>query len=446
MQDHPRPPLGRRFITVWAGQTLSGIGSSMSAIGVAVYVFIETGSAVWLGALSALAAIPAVLVAPFAGVIDRHSRRSVMLAADAFAAFGPAVALVLALSGRLEVWHLVIAGFLASLGNAVQMPAAQAAVPLLVSPAALGRANGLNQLGPALGFVLGPALATPLVAAWGVQSVLIVDAVTFVIAVSATAVVRFDDQGDRGAAEGDGDDRSWRPALQWLRTTGRPLLALLAAMAAVNCCLGFYNIALEVLAIDVAGSATAGVVFAAAGAAMIAGSLWVGRRGVPQHRMRARVHGLVLMAIGAVISASRPSVWFVLAGVFVALALVPAVNASTATIFHEHVPPSMQGRVFGLRFAIGRALDPIGAVIGGVVVAHVAEPAMADDGRAASTLGRAIGTGDGRGAALVLLGVAAALLVLAAWLRRSRAYATLDTTASPTVSHPAVDAAAVTAV
>src|SRR5262245_55238304 len=112
----------------------------MSAIGVAVYVFLETGSAVWLGALSALAAVPAICVGPFAGVIDRHSRRTVMLAADAFAAIGPAVALVLALSGRLEVWHLALAGFLASLGNAAQMPAAQAAVPLLVTPDALGRA------------------------------------------------------------------------------------------------------------------------------------------------------------------------------------------------------------------------------------------------------------------------------------------------------------------
>ena len=70
------------------GQTLSGVGSSMSAIGVAVYVFIETGNALWLGALTALAALPSVLVAPFAGWIDRYPRRTVMLAADGFAAVG----------------------------------------------------------------------------------------------------------------------------------------------------------------------------------------------------------------------------------------------------------------------------------------------------------------------------------------------------------------------
>ena len=69
VDSHPR--LGRRFLTVWVGQTLSGIGSTMSAIGVAVYVFLETGSAVWLGTLSALAAVPAVVVAPFVKVVVR---------------------------------------------------------------------------------------------------------------------------------------------------------------------------------------------------------------------------------------------------------------------------------------------------------------------------------------------------------------------------------------
>jgi MFS family permease len=326
------------------------------------------------------------------------------------------------------------------------MPAAHAAVPLLVTPAALGRANGLNQLGPALGFVIGPAMATPLVAAWGVQSVLIVDAVTFVVAVATTAAVRFGDGAARTTGQQVADDRSWRPAWRWLRTSGRPLLTLIAAMAVINWCLGFYNVALQVLAIDVAGSANAGLVFGIAGAAMVAGSLWVGRRGVPHRRMRALTHGLALMALGAVVSAVRPSLWCLIGGVFVALALVPAVNASTSTIFHEHVPPTMQGRVFGLRFAIGRALDPFGSVLGGVVVARLAEPAMAEDGAAASTLGRIIGTGEGRGAALVLLGVAGALVLLAVRLRRSPAFAALDVASDPSKLHDEVAAVAVTAV
>ena len=180
-----RPPLGRRFLTVWAGQTLSAIGSTLSAIGAAVYVFVETGSATWLGVLVASAAIPFVVTGPLLSLVDRFPRRTVMIAADVIAATGTIAALALALAGRLEVWQLAAAGFVGGVGTSFQIPAAQAAVPELVEPEALGRANGLYQLGPAAGIIAGPVLATPLVAWWGVEAVLLADLATFVVAVVA---------------------------------------------------------------------------------------------------------------------------------------------------------------------------------------------------------------------------------------------------------------------
>lgn len=161
---------------------------------------------------------------------------------------------------------------------------------------------------------------------------------------------------------------------------------------------------------------------------MVSGSLWVGRRGVPRRRVRAFTFGLLSVACGGAISAVRPWFWLVVVGVGVALAAVPALNAAVATIFHEQVPASMHGRVFGLRFAIGRALDPVGSLIGGVLVARVAEPAMASEGRGAGAIGWLIGTGDGRGGAAVLLFVAVVLAMLAGWIGRSSDVAALDVT------------------
>jgi DHA3 family macrolide efflux protein-like MFS transporter len=435
----PRPaPLGRRFLTVWAGQTLSSIGSAMSMIGVAVYVFLETGSAVWLGVLTAVSAVPAIVVAPLGGLIDRYPRRTVMIAADCFAAVGPGIALVLTLRGELHAWQLALAGLLAGFGNAVQGPAAQAAVPELVSSEALGRANGLNQLGPALGFVVGPMLATPLVAAWGIRSVLILDAATFLVAVTTTLGTRFGavphqaEDDDCATEPGVVSDRGWRTGWTWLRTQGQPLISLMIAMALVNCCLGFYNVAIEVVAIDVGHASRSGLVFGSAGAAMVAGSLWIGRRGVPDRRIRSAAVAVLLVAVGGAVVSLRPWLGLIVVGAIVALVRVPAINASVSTIFHERVPAELQGRVFGIRFAIARSLDPIGALLGGVLVGRVAEPAMADGSIGAGTLGRLIGSGPGRGAAAVLLVVSVALGVLAVWLARSASMRQLDAPAGVT--------------
>ena len=410
------PPLGRRFLTVWAGQTVSAIGTVLSGVGVAVYVFVETGSAAWLGALAALSSVPYVLTAPFLSVTDRFTRRSTMIAADTFAVIGPAVALVLALAGRLEIWHLAVAGFLGGVGNAFQWPASQAAVPALVAPEALGRANGLSQLGQAAGIVLGPVLATPLVAWWGIEAVLLVDLVTFLVAVTATICVRFDDAPTDGVVP---DDGTWRALLTWLRGDGRPFVTLLAAMAIVNFLLAFFNVAILVVATDVGGTARAGFVLGAAGAAMIAGSLVCGRRGVADDRVGTFARGILLAGGGFVLASLRPSLLLLIVGVVVALGSVPALNAAASTLYHERVPSSMHGRMFGLRTAIGRSLEPIGAVVAGVVVAHVAVPAMTDGGVLAGSVGTVLGVGPGRGAALVLALVGLTLVGVGVWLARS---------------------------
>jgi hypothetical protein len=83
-------------------------------------------------------------------------------------------------------------------------------------------------------------------------------------------------------------------------------------------------------------------------------------------------------------------------------------------MFHERVPREIQGRVFGVRGAIGRSLDPLGSVVAGFSISRLAEPAMRDEGVLAGSLGRLVGSGAGRGPAVLLL-VAAAALGLIAW-------------------------------
>lgn len=423
----PRPaPLGRRFLTVWAGQTLSVIGSTLSGMGVAVYVFLETGSAAWLGVLTAVAALPYVVTGPFLGLVDRFPRRSVMLAADAFAAIGPVFALVMAAAGRLEVWHLALAGLIAAIGDSVQVPAAQAAVPALVEPAALGRANGLVQLGPAVGVVIGPALATPIVAWWGIEAVLLIDVVTFLIAVSATWIVPFGEPLGTTDVEPVEDDGTWRTMWAWLSTTGRPLLVMLAVSMLVNLCTSFFNVASIALATDVAGPARAGLVFAAGGMAMVVSSLVIGGRGVPRRRVRAAGASLLIAGAGAVIAGSRPSLAVLIAGTVVLMAAVPVLNATGATIYHERVPASMQGRVFGMRSAIARALVPVGSLAAGVFVSRLAAPTMSEGGVGARWFGPLIGEGAERGSALVVVAVGVAIALIGVWVARSWVADALD--------------------
>lgn len=420
----PAPRLGSRFVRVWAGQTASMIGSQVSAVGAAVYVFVETGSAVWLGLLTALAALPAVVTAPFMTVVDRFPRRTVMILGDCFAAIGPVLLLVSVRTGHLAIWQIAAAAFVGELGTAFQAPASQAAVPHLVPPEALGRANSLGQIGPALGIVAGPLLAAPLVATWGLTAVLLVDLVTFAIAVTLVALTPFGapagavgETAGEAADAGPTADLGWAPVRAFLAGPGRPLIVLIAVGAAINAVLALFNVAVFALATTIGGASRAGLPVAAIGAAMIGGSVLASVRGVPADRVRAFVVGLATTCVGCVVIAARPDLWFVCVGGALAVVLVPAVNAASATIFHERVPSEMQGRLFGLRQAIGGGLYPAASAAAGVLVAEVGAPLM--DGPLAGSLGRLIGSGAERGGALVVLTAGLLLGLIAAGLARS---------------------------
>jgi MFS family permease len=442
-----RTSLGPAFWRIWSGQAVSTIGSATAGVGVAVYVFLETGNALWLGVLTACAGAPFVLLAPLLGRIDRFDRRAVMITGDSIAAVGTVAALTLAFLGRLDTWHLVLAAFIGGVGTAIQVPAAQAAVPALVDNDQLDRANGLAQLGPAMSLVIGPALATALVARWGIEAVLIVDAATFVVAVVATALTPFDSHVAQHTADGDVRDdaqrsvEGWDPVRSWLRGPGRGVLALVMLMATVNLCLGFFNVALVAMVASI-DEARAGIPLTVGGLSMIAASAFVSRQGLPERRLRIIVFGVLTLAAGCAVAGLRPSLWVVALGMAIALAAVPVLSSASITLVHERVPTFMQGRMFALTGGISRALGPIGAVLAGIVIVAFAEPAMATGGALDDSAQVLLGTGDGRGAALVSVGVGVALTFVAALVHSTRSLRQLDETPNTKqTTHPdAVDA------
>ena len=365
-----------------------------------------------------------LVTSPFLRLTDRFDRRTVMIRADMAAAIGPAIALAIALLGDLQPWHLALAGFAGGLGTSFQVPAYQASLPHLVDGEAIERANGLVQLGPAAALVLAPAIATPIVAWWGIEAILVVDLATFLIGAAATGFTKFTAMGTREA----GDDGSSRAARAWLWGPGRSLFALLAVMACINLVLAFFSLALFALAVDLGGAARAGLAPAVGGLAMIAASIVMANRGLPGRRAGALAFAIVMMSVGAMTAALRPSFWLLLVGAAVALASVPLGSATVSTVFHEHVPESMHGRVFGLRGVLAQILYPLGSVTAGLLGANLAAPAMSEGGVMSSSVGRIIGVGAQRGPALMLLGVAIALVLIVIPLLTNRELQSLDRT------------------
>ncbi|WP_353902122.1 amino acid adenylation domain-containing protein [Micromonospora harpali] len=410
----PEPSM-RRFGLVAAGQVVSGMGTALTNFAIPLWIYLETGSLARFALFAVLGLLPGLLVAPLAGaMIDRTSRRRVLLAAGLAAGGANAVLAALVLADRAQVWHFYPLVAWLSVALAFQRLAFVSAVPQLVPKRFLGHANGVTQTAMGLTQFAVPLVAVALLDAVGLRGILLIDVASYVFAVGVLGLVRFPRTLALQRRESIGEEMvaGLRYALR-----RREFRAMLTFFAALNLFLfpALYLLSPLVLGFadldQVARIALTGGVGAAVGGLVML--LWGG----PSHRrMRAVLLGTLGIAAAAVLTGLRPDPLVVGAGAFGMYLALGVVNGVYNTIIQTKVPPRFHGRVFALNQMIAWSTMPLGWGLIAPFAARVAEPLLLPGGALAGTVGAVIGVGPGRGHGLlyVVFGVCIALTALVA--------------------------------
>lgn len=410
----------RTFLIVWIGQLVSVTGSTLTGFGLAIWVYVETDSVTLLAVLTLAASVPGMAITPFAGpLVDRMDRRIVMLLADSSAGLATMAAAALYFTGNLEVWHIYPIAAVGSMANAFQEPAYLASVPLLVPKEHIGRANGMIQLGPAIGTITAPALAGVLVLTAGIGAVLLVDMATFIVAVGTLSLVRI----PRPARTFDEDEGE--PLLRgfgrgWSYIRERPgLFGFLLMAASLNFILGFANVLFLPLLLSFSNEAAAGGIMSIAGLGMLVGSVVMSVWGGPKRRVPGMLGFMAISGVAVSITGVRASVLWIAGSAFTLMATVAIVNGTSQALWHTKVAPDMQGRVFSVRRLLAQFAAPVSYLLAGPLADNVFEPALSEGGALAGSVGEIIGTGPGRGIGFlfVLMGIGTVLVALAAYGR-----------------------------
>ena len=97
---------------------------------------------------------------------------------------------VLVVSGRAELWHLVVLGVVFGSVDAIFIPAMNTIVPMLVPTDRLPAANALVQGTAQFAGLIGPAIAGIVVAIVGTGPAFAIDAVSFAFAALMVAAIR----------------------------------------------------------------------------------------------------------------------------------------------------------------------------------------------------------------------------------------------------------------
>ncbi|NRQ34693.1 MFS transporter [Nonomuraea sp. NN258] len=372
------PAHWRRNVALFlTGQTVSLFGSMVVQYAVMWWVTLQTRSGLAMALYAVAAFLPQGLVSIFGGVLaDRMNRRVLVMIADAAIAAATLVLALLMANGVTDLWIVLLAVAIRSVGAGVQTPAAQAMIPQLVPGEQLMRVNGIFQTIHSAMALLAPAAAGAIFAAFGIVPVFFLDVATAVIGIGLLALVtvptleRVSEAATgywQDLTEGMGYIRR-QPIVRWLLLVYAVIFLLTVAPSFVTPLLiarrfGGEEWMLAVLEIAFSlGMMLGGVLM----------STVLAKRG--------RV-GLILFAVygfgvATVALGLSPNIWVFYLFMFAFGLLVPPFSTPFMTLIQETVEPSMHGRVFSYVGIVMALATPVGMVVFGPLADVVSVPAL----------------------------------------------------------------------
>lgn len=406
----------RDFYILWSIQSLSQLGSSITAFALTLWLYEQTGSSLGTALLTICSYAPYVVMSIFAGALTDHfDKKKTMLVCDVLAVMCTVLIFILYKANALAIWHLYALNAFSGLMNTVQQPASEVAMTLIIPEKYYQKTSGLRSLSRSLNSILNPLIATALYSFIGLTGVIVIDVGSFAVAFAALLflikIPKIKKEKSEKilvlAKEG----------LKYLKATPMILIMILF-MSGVNLVSSAFDGILPglVLPNPKGGSAVLGVVTSCSGVAMIIGSLLVSVLPKPKDRIKA-VYVTMLISLGTenfMLAFSRePVVWCI--GQIIGWILVPVMSANYDVVFKTTVPVELQGRVYACRNTMQFFTIPIGMFWGGFMVDNVFEPLMSKYGDL-PLLAALFGTGKGSGAAVMMfiIGISGVLICLIA--------------------------------
>jgi MFS family permease len=380
---------------LWVGGSLSGLGSQMTGVAVAVQVYALTRSSLAVGLLGLALAVPLITLGlpggTFADAVDR--RKLVLLSSSLLALVSLTFAAQALLDLRL-LWLLYLLTALQSSLFAVDQPARRTFIPRLLPQNQIPAAAALSFLSFQVSLVAGPLLAGVIIAVAGLKLVYLLDAVTFAFALYPVARLG----SMRVAAGAPVGLRAIAEGLRFVRS--QPVIATVLLADINGTVFGMPRALFPAFAATRFGGGpqTVGLLYAAPAI----GGLLIAAFSGPLGRFRRQ--GLaVLVAIsvwGATIAGFGLTRLLWLAVVLLAVAgAADVVNGVfRTTILQTNIPDALIGRVNSVGFVVGAGGPHIGDVEAGAVAALTSPVISAVSGGVACVAG------------VVLIGLAAPVL------------------------------------
>jgi MFS family permease len=360
------------FRRLWAGSTLSSVGSALTRFAVMLQVYDLTRSSLAVGAIGIAQLVPMLTIGLLGGSLaDAIDRRKLVLFCSWGAMLTSAGLAAQAFAGSRQLWLLYLLVTIQASVSSISMPARQTFIPRLLPPEKLAAGLALNRLSFQIMLTVGPALAGLITAvpALGLRGCYLIDTLSF--AAGFYGVVRLPAMPPQRDTGGEQPNRPGpRAVAAGLAFIGRTPVLAGAFIADLNATIFGLPVALfpAINAERFGGDPrTLGLFTAAIGVGGLVSATLSG----PLRHLSAQGRGmLIAVAVwGAAFAgfAVATSLWLTLT----TLALAGAADTFTVvlrgTIVQTITPDAFRGRVSAADFVVGAGGGQLGNVEAGAL-------------------------------------------------------------------------------
>ncbi|MEA5626358.1 MFS transporter [Nostoc sp. UHCC 0251] len=362
----------KNYQLFFAGQGVSLIGTWMTQLATIWLVYDLTNSALMLGVVGFSSQIPSFFLAPFGGVfVDRFSRYRTLICTQILAMIQSLTLAVLALTGVIQVWHIIALSLFQGFINALDAPARQAFVPELVERREdLANAIAINSTMINGARLIGPAIGGLLIASVGTAYCFLIDGLSYIAVIAALLAMKV---------------KPWK----YVVTDGNPLqkvkegfiyafsfppIRAILLLSALVSLMGLQNtILVPVIAEQVlkGGAETLGFLMAASGVGALTGGIYLATRQTILGIGKLIALAPAILGIGLIaFSFSRFLPLSLFTMLFVGLGTILQIAASN-TFLQTIVEDDKRGRLMSLYTMSFLGMIPVGNLLGGALASRI---------------------------------------------------------------------------
>ena len=358
---------------------ISGITASMTmqmrqiARGWLVYGLSE--SPLDLALVMASFGVPMTLLSLVGGAVaDRLPKRTLIFATNLGSGLSSLLIGLLVLQGTVDLWHLLVIGFLDGALMAFNMPSRQGMIPALVGRDLIMNASALSMGAMNASRVLAPALAGGLIPVIRIEGVFFVMA--FLNVAAALTILMINVSGTQEA------DRTedWRLKREVFRgvsyvLSDRALFSVLA-LAFVTVLLGMgYFVLMPAFVVEAlgGGSGALGLLLSMSGVGAMAGSIALASLGNPRRKGALFLGSALVMALG-ILSFTLTRDLVLASAMMLVVGFATSVFMSTnIAILQLLSSPEMYGRVMSISM-MNWGLMPLGVIPVSIAAERIGTP------------------------------------------------------------------------